>query len=294
MGEPTAPTDPWAALRDAAADRGSGSSTVAVAAAEALAALADDGDRIAEGAALLVRGQPVMAACLHLADAVLRAADEGAEAAARAARGFVRRLAEERRGLIAALRSFVPTDGTIVTVSASSTVVAALAQGTPAGARVVCSLSEPGGEGRSAAAALAQAEVPVEVIPDAAIAMAASSADLVVFGADAVGPGAALNKVGTLAAVLGGRHGRRLCVAACGTTKLCDQGAWERIRTIGAARTACADGTAPVPLFEPVPLALLFRVITEDGPLTPAATRRLAGRSRLDPRVLATLDEVTA
>lgn len=299
MGEPTTPADPWTALRDAAADRSSGSAAVAGAAADALERVAsevvDDGrsaEAITEAVGVLIRGQPAMAACLHLADAVLRAAASGPDAAASAARDFAEQLRRERRGLAATLRSFLPSRGTVLTVSASSTIISVLQEGVPPRTRLVCALSEPGGEGRPAADVLREAGGSVEVVPDAAVARVAASADLVAFGADAVGPDHLLNKTGTLAAALGAQHGRRLCVAACGTTKFCDRGAWDRIEAFTRARTASVDGTAPVPAFEPVPLDLLFRVLTEDGPLTAGAARELAGRSRLDPRTLEILDEV--
>lgn len=299
MGEPTAPADPWTALRDAAADRSSGSAAVARTAADALAGIAADAaddprptERIGDAAGILVRGQPAMAACLHLADTVLRAAASGAEAGASAARDFAERLERERRGLAATLRSFVPTEGTLLTVSTSSTIVSVLREGVPSRTRIVCALSEPGEDGRSTADALREARVPAEVVPDSAVAGVAASADLVVFGADALGPDHLLNKVGTLAAALGARHGHRLCITACGTTKFCDRRTWDRIHAVTETHTASADGTAPVPVFEPVPVDLLFRVLTEDGPLTPAAARRLATRSSLDPGTLEILDEV--
>lgn len=298
MGEPTAPTGPWTVLRDAAADRSSGSAAVARIAADALAqlaaAVADDPrptERIAEAVGILVRGQPIMAACLHLSDAVLRAAASGTDAAASAASDFTGRLARERAGLTAVLRSFVPSEGTVLTVSSSSTIISALREGVPDRTRIVCALSEPGGEGGSAADALNEAGVSAEVVPDAAVAGAAASADLVVFGADAVGPGHLLNKAGTLGAALGASHGRGVCITACGTTKFLGRRAWDRVRALASTRTASAEGTAPVSVFEPVPLNLLFRVLTEDGPLTPAAARKLATRSHLDQRILDLLDE---
>lgn len=298
MGEPTAPTGPWTALRDAATDRSSGSAAVAATAADALAQVATDvaddprgAERVAEAVAILVRGQPTMAPCLHLSDAVLRAAASGAEAAASASRRFAERLEAERVGLAAVLRSFVPSEGMVLTVSASSTILSALREGVPDRTRVVCALSEPGGEGRAAADALREAVVRTEVVPDAAVAGAAASADLVVFGADAVGPGHLLNKTGTLGAALGARHGRRLCIAAAGTTKFLGRRAWDRVETLARTRTTSTEGTASVPRFEPVPLGLHFRLLTEDGPLTPTAARKLASRSRLHDEILELLDE---
>lgn len=252
----------------AAGDRRSGSAAIARAAADAIASLPADEARRA--ARVLVEGQPVMAACLRLADAVVRAGDT-----AGAARAFAAQLDAEAAALPMALDVFLPRGSTVVTVSSSSAVVAALARPSH-GATVLCAASGPEGEGVQAARALRDAGVDAEVIPDAAVAGAAARAQLVVLGADAVGPGAVLNKTGSLAAVLGARLGSGDRIVLAGTSKFVDARGWHAIEQAAAGRAS----------FEAVPLRLLSVVVTEDGPLSPPSARRLAARSKLDPKVL--------
>jgi len=145
----------WEALRDAANDRRSGSAAIAAKAAHALGELASTAPPavIEEGLSVLVSSQPLMASCLRLADVVLRALDaEGPPGAARAAEAYAHRLDNERIALVKQLAECLPIEGTVVTVSASSLVIDAL-RSVPQ-LRVLCAVSDPGGEGRDAADAL--------------------------------------------------------------------------------------------------------------------------------------------
>jgi translation initiation factor 2B subunit (eIF-2B alpha/beta/delta family) len=279
----------WAALRAAARDRSSGSARIAARAAEAVAALDDPAD-VPRALRVLLKGQPFMAACVRLADEVLHASDPRA-----AASSFARRLEREARSSPAALRLLLPRGGVVLTVSASSAVVRALTGlGPRSRPRVLCAVSEPGGEGRAAAAELRAAGVEADVLPDAAVAGAAASSDLVVFGADAVGPDALLNKTGTAAAVLGAMQARRdrVCVAA--TSKFVDAAMWTRLAEAAATRSAAVRGTDAVALFEVVPLRWVTSVLTEDGPLQARTAGRLAASSHLDARTIAAYDDATS
>src|SRR5687767_3114418 len=109
----------WEALNFAATDRSSGSSVVAAAAAQAFGEIAAtlSRDAIADAVRVLVQGQPVMAACIRLCDAVLRGLDEdGAPGALRAAGRFASTLESERSALTEHLCKKVPRGGTILTV----------------------------------------------------------------------------------------------------------------------------------------------------------------------------------
>jgi translation initiation factor 2B subunit (eIF-2B alpha/beta/delta family) len=274
----------WAALRSAAADRRSGSAVVAAAAGRAIAdmarALPSD---VIEGVRLIASEQPVMAACLRLGDVVLRAIDDGGPPkAADAAEGFALTLEEERIALVKHLAEQLPTEGTVVTVSASSLVIDALKSAPRL--RVLCAVSEPGGEGRDAADTLKEAGMDCALIPDGALAQQSTRADVVVFGADAVGPVGILNKTGTLAAALGARTGLRPCLCVASTTKIVDESAWPYL--VAGAERRLMDG---VPVFEEVALSFVTKVVLETGPQSQRAIRRLARSAPLHPRLLAWL-----
>jgi translation initiation factor 2B subunit (eIF-2B alpha/beta/delta family) len=276
----------WDALRGAASDRRSGSAAIARAAAYALADVARTlpPDAIVDGARLIVSSQPLMASCLHLADAVLRGLDaEGPPGAARAADDYAQRLDAERTALVKHLTERLPTEGTVVTVSASSLVIDVLKSAPRL--RVLCAVSEPGGEGRDAAEALRDAGVDTSLIPDGSLAQQSARADAVVFGADAVGPVAFLNKTGTFAAALGARTARRPCICVAATSKIVDQGLWPLL--LHASERLLADG---IPIFEEVPLSLVTTIVLDSGPQSTRAIRRLARSARVHPKIIAWLD----
>lgn len=228
-----------------------------------------------------------MANCLRLADVVLRGLDaDGAPGAARAADGYAQRLDDERTALVKQLAERLPTEGTVVTVSASSLVIEAL-KSVPR-LRVLCAVSEPGGEGRDAADALRDAGLEVALIPDGSLAQQSARADAVVFGADAIGPAALLNKTGTLAATLGARTARRPCIAVAATTKVVDEGLWPLL--VEASERLLHDG---IPIFEEVPLSLATTIVLEGGPQTARAIRKLARTARMHPHIIAWLGPTT-
>jgi translation initiation factor 2B subunit (eIF-2B alpha/beta/delta family) len=180
----------------------------------------------------------------------------GADEHPTAAAGFARELLSERDRLgaaaVPALR--VPR---LVLHSFSSTVVAVIRA---AGAQALCARSEPGGEGQETARRLQEAGVDARLIEDHVALGAAASGIPVVTGADAVGPGGVVNKVGTRALAEASRRGEGGCTVLAGTSKM-----------------VAVDLPAPQP-FERIPLDLLERVVTEDGAVAPGemvlATRR--------------------
>lgn len=126
-----------------------------------------------------------------------RAADAALDEAVRARGGAAKRAAELARG-------------TVLTVSASETVLKALRASARAGraTRVIAAEGRPGLEGRDLAKALAAEGVDVTLIVDAAVGLHVAEADLVLVGADAVLPpdGAVVNKVGTYLTALAARE----------------------------------------------------------------------------------------
>jgi translation initiation factor 2B subunit (eIF-2B alpha/beta/delta family) len=270
------------ALRSAASDRHSGSAVVAAQAASALAHIACNlsSEAIIDAARLLVEGQPVMASCLRLADWVIRELDDsGPPGACGAATAFEAMLQREREAIVERLRDRMPKEGTVVTVSASSTVLEALRQAKAV--HVLCAVSEPGGEGRFAVDILRASGIEADLIPDGAVAQQSARADLVLFGGDAIGPTGVINKMGTLAAALGARSAGRPCVCAVGASKLVDDVAWPHL-----ARAAEERKVEGIPLFEEIPLPLFRTIVMEEGSRTPRTVRRVARLAPLHPLVL--------
>jgi translation initiation factor 2B subunit (eIF-2B alpha/beta/delta family) len=84
----------------------------------------------------------------------------------------------------------------VMTHSASATAREALIHGGPG--RVVCTVSEPVGEGRAFAAELAEAGLTTEVVADGDAEHAVGTVDILLLGADTVfRDGSLLNKIGT-------------------------------------------------------------------------------------------------
>src|SRR5688500_14361988 len=113
----------WDALNLAATDRRSGSAQAAADAASALAEISRSlsQDAIFDAARVLVQGQPVMGACIRLANDVVRGLErEGPPGAQRAAKTFAVTLANEKAAIADHLANKLPRVGAVLTVSASS------------------------------------------------------------------------------------------------------------------------------------------------------------------------------
>ena len=138
--------------------------------------------------------------------------------------------------------------GTVLTHSASCTVHEALLHTPPA--RIICTVSEPGGEGRWLAADLKAAGLNVELVADAEGPDAARDSDLVLLGADTVfRDGSLVNKTGTGAIASAAKGAGVLVIVACETFKL-----------------APFDPEPPTEqTFELVPAEMIDRVVTEEG-----------------------------
>jgi ribose 1,5-bisphosphate isomerase len=105
--------------------------------------------------------------------------------------------ARERASKTIAVIASQHMKGVVMTHSASSTVREALTHTPPN--RVVCTTSEPVGEGRELAEQLRQEGLTVEVVDDADAEHAVETVDLLLVGADTVfRDGSLVNKVGTV------------------------------------------------------------------------------------------------
>ncbi len=196
--------DTAARIAAIASDRRSGAAELALRAAEALS-LAHP-DEIAEAAQAVVRAQPAMASVYNAAQAAL-AGDLAA---------FTGRL-RRSPAIIAQRAAGLVRGRTVLTHSRSSTVLRALREGRPA--RVICTESLPGGEGRDTAA-----ELGGEVVPDKQVLAVLANVDIVVVGADAVTPEDVVNKVGTAQLALAARERGVPAYVLCGSDKFVPAG----------------------------------------------------------------------
>jgi translation initiation factor 2B subunit (eIF-2B alpha/beta/delta family) len=248
----------WDAVHSAAEDRVSGASEIALRAAEALAALPRSD--LADAVSALVRGHPSMAPLWRLGSQVLDVEDHAAAASA-----FAAALRAEQKAVVARAADLL--HGTVLLQSYSGTAVAAVVT---AGVRALCARSEPGGAGELAAARLTERGIEARVVEDEEAAGHAARADIVLTGADAVGPGGVVNEVGT----------RRLAEAAVTAGR-------RALVLAGSSKLVAADLPAPHP-FERIPPEAFTAIVTDAETLDPAEATRRSMRFRLTP-VLAEL-----
>jgi len=169
----------------------------------------------------------------------------------------------------------------VLTLSRSGTVLAALQQADPVPS-VVVAASEPGREGVGVAETLADADLDVTLIPDAAIAatLANDNVDVILTGADTVRPsGAVINKVGTRGAALAAHREDVPFYAACAVDKVSVDG--ETATTEKADPGTVYGGPAPVeisaPRFDETPSDLVTGgIITDRGTHAPDDLSALA------------------
>ena len=199
----------WRQVAAAAVDEVGSAATVGTAAARAVADLARNvadhapeafPEPIIDAVDLLIRSQPVMAPIANLRNVVYLTLDAGPEAVAAAASDLADRLASSSR-LIGKTGADLITEGSTVLIhSASSSVRALLEEARGRVSFSVCVTEAlPIGEGLEMAADLTAIGFEVEVLQDPVAIELLPGMDLVLAGADAIGPGSAINKVGTKA-----------------------------------------------------------------------------------------------
>ena len=153
--------------------------------------------------------------------------------------------------------------GTVMTHSNSATVREAIEHTPPD--RVVCTVSEPGEEGRELAEALRGRELAVDLVDDSDAEHAVGTVDLLLLGADTVfRDGSLVNKVGTSGPRQGGEEGRR-----AGARRLRGDQARPRGSAQTRARTA---STSPSPKH-------IDLFVTEEGEFPPLDIAALIDRT---------------
>lgn len=257
-------------LRDRAAER----------AAEAVADGADgDWSKLAALARNLLDARASMAVVRNRVNRAMHDASEGRSAAVEAAAqdGIDRALAADEA---AAERAATELDGTVLTLSRSGTVRAALER---AGLdRLLVAESRPGGEGVGVAESFAAA-ASTTLLPDSAVAhaLATEDVDAVVVGADTVLPdGSVVNKVGTRGAALAAAHEGVPVYVVTARDKVSADPAVD-LEPLGAEEVYDGEVELDVlaPTFDVTP-ADLVRVVTEDGVLSADEVRAVAAEHR--------------
>ncbi|HDR91331.1 MAG TPA: hypothetical protein ENN75_03675 [candidate division Zixibacteria bacterium] len=171
--------------------------------------------------------------------------------------------------------SLVRENSTVATISQSSTVLQSFFRAKESGLdfHVIVPVGDPAKEGLITAKKLANHEIDVTLIPDAAMAIAASRADLVLSGADAITREFFINKLGTTMLAIASRHyGVPFYVCARRVKFVHQENLPRRLRTISPSELNPPKSeyiTAGAPLFEKTPLSLVTGVITEGGIVSP-------------------------
>jgi translation initiation factor 2B subunit (eIF-2B alpha/beta/delta family) len=156
---------------------------------------------------------------------------------------------------------------TVVTHSASGTVREAFQQSKPA--KVICTVSEPVGEGRAFAEEWREAGFDVELVEDDEAPSRVRDASILLIGADTVFlDGTICNKVGTIPLARAAAEAGVPTVVAAEVIKLAP--------VPGSQAPELADIERS--LFELVPPELITEVVTEEGPFAPDEVATLVDR----------------
>jgi translation initiation factor 2B subunit (eIF-2B alpha/beta/delta family) len=268
----------WRQVAAAAHDRVSSAALVGADAAEAvehltrqIADLAPEAFPAAvfDAVDMLGAGQQAMAPIANLRNAVYLAAPHGPEAVIHAVAELGERIAKSSRLIGKVGTDLIPDRGTVMIHSASSTVRLVLEWAREHKSfDVVCTKAMPIGEGIEMASDLLAGGFDVELIDDDVAFEVLPGADLVLAGADAVGPEQAINKVGT--AALAGAAGAE---------------------GVPFYLMVSTDKILPKPLFleathrrgredlsEVIELSVFRGIVTEQGLLSPSEVAVIAGR----------------
>jgi ribose 1,5-bisphosphate isomerase len=262
-------------------DREHGASWMARRAVEALAEVAaqpaGSGEELLASLAAagrqLAGSRPGVGAVAGAVGRVLAAAARNSQLEAEQLRQLVR---EEAEGLIAGRRRAAASiaiqlrdrleDAVVVTHSASATVREALLQATPG--RVVCTASDPQGEGRAFARELRDAGLDVELVEDSQAPRRLEWATLLLVGADTVFRcGTLCNKMGTRALAEAAADEGVPALVACEVVKL------------APIEAADAPPLTEEEEFELTPPELVDSIVTEEGAFLPEEIRALVDRT---------------
>jgi translation initiation factor eIF-2B subunit delta len=292
------------AIAEIAADNRSGAAQIAERAADILLRRAGTGEAASPDAFrqellttgwALIRAQPIMAPLVNLVNAVLWKLEEREHhselrlAVAQATDEFKRQIRQHALRVAEGALGLIPDGSTIITLAHSGTVEQALLHARRAGRRfsVICLESRPACEGREAAAALANAEIPVTLVVDAAAVAMVESAQLVLVGADLLSNRGVINKIGTRALALAAQANGIPFYMLCGGEKFLPLGYHAPEQQDWPAAEVWTDVPPGVTVrnhyFEWTPLRELSGIVTEQGTLPVAAVEGWLAAIRLHP-----------
>lgn len=172
-------------------------------------------------------------------------------------------------------------DGSAVMVHSSSSSVRSVLDRAFESVRfkVVCTEALPVGEGRALAAELIAAGFSVELLSDIEAMEWIAGVDLVLAGADAIGPGRVINKVGTADLAEAASAERVPMYIVASLEKVLPEELFD-----AAVATAVKEGAPGVGgLSEVVPLSWFSGVVTEEGILSPGDLSRRATEQVVHP-----------
>jgi hypothetical protein len=264
-----APDRAWAEIEAVAGDRSAGAAELARRAATALGVLGPAD--LFPALTVLLGGHPSMAPLWRLGTLLLGSPDHAA-----AARRFAGHLDREAEAVASAASGVLgPPGAPVLTFSYTSMVIGALAyraRHRPGGGwSLLCSRSEPEGEGAAMAEALRSRGFDAEVVADAEALELVPSVSAVVTGADAVTPGGVVNKAGTRALATAARRAGVPWIVLAGEPKL-----------VGAEVPVVAP-------FERTPIGLAGAVVAGGALLSPERASALAAARPLHPQLAALL-----
>ncbi|MEW6207343.1 MAG: hypothetical protein AB1631_03185 [Acidobacteriota bacterium] len=269
-----------AAIEEIARDRHAGAAEILRRAAQ-IFSLAGESDEMIDVCCALIRAQPAMAPLANLASAVAQSTR-----AEETARWFIEKAELDIRDASLHAAGLIKENSRVLTHSRSSTVLRAFSAAISDGRkfRVIATESRPLFEGRRLASELADRGAAVTLIADAAAALFMDQIDFVLVGADRVTPHRLVNKIGTRMIALAATERSVPVYALADATKFIDFSADEAARDLNELWT---DAPAGVEIanryFEPVPLNLFTRIITEEGALEIEEARRRAASASLHP-----------
>jgi ribose 1,5-bisphosphate isomerase len=241
------------------ADERHGSSWLAKEAVEAVIEAVELGEDPLEVARELVRARPAIGA---IAGALGRVVAAGRTPEQIVEEGHALLASRERAATSVAVLVKDDVAGTVMTHSASATARAALLYARPE--RVVCTVSEPVGEGRAFSEELAAEGLTVELVADEDAAHAVKTVSLLLLGADTVfRDGSLINKIGTNDLTKAAKEAGVPVVVACEVLKVSPSGPREPFEE----------------RFDLTPPEQIDRFVTEEGAFAPDEIAALVDRT---------------
>jgi len=236
----------------------------------------------------ILEAQPAMAPLVALTSKVLNSfqeedlLDEATRRVLEATRSYLDGRDQAVAQVAAQANSLIPEGATILTISFSSMVRAALeGSGNPRSLRAICLESRPSAEGAALAHLLSQAGLRVSYAVDAAMGTLIQEADLILLGADSLGDRGVANKIGSMALVSLARERNIPAYFLLDQSKLLPFGFPQRVeddRPSGEVLKMAEGIQVWNRYFEIVPVGAITGIVTEDGHASPVEIQEFRSR----------------